>query len=46
MDLLLGAARQEHTAVVLVTHDGRVAQYADRTVAVHDGRVSEPQGAR
>jgi putative ABC transport system ATP-binding protein len=46
MDLLLGAARQEHTAVVLVTHDARVAQYADRIVAVHDGRVSEPQGAR
>ena len=42
MNLLVGAARQEHTAVLLVTHDAGIAQYADRIVTVHDGRVTEP----
>jgi putative ABC transport system ATP-binding protein len=46
MDLLVGAARQEHTAVLLVTHDAGIAQYADRIVAVHDGRVTEPAVVR
>jgi putative ABC transport system ATP-binding protein len=44
MDLLVSAAREEHAAVVLVTHDARVAQCADRIVTVHDGRVTEPHG--
>jgi putative ABC transport system ATP-binding protein len=44
MDLLVRAARQEHTAVLLVTHDALVAHYADRTALVHDGRVTEPPG--
>jgi putative ABC transport system ATP-binding protein len=39
MDLLVGIARQEGTAVVLVTHDAQVASYADRQVTVSDGRV-------
>jgi putative ABC transport system ATP-binding protein len=42
MDLLVSAAREEHTAVLLVTHDAGIAQYADRIVTVHDGRVTEP----
>jgi len=52
MDLLVSAAREEHAAVVLVTHDAGIAQYADRLVTVHDGRVAdaagvtEPEGAR
>jgi putative ABC transport system ATP-binding protein len=44
MDLLVSAAREEHTAVLLVTHDAQIAQYADRLVTVHDGRVTEPPG--
>ena len=40
MDLLVDLARQEGTTVVLVTHDARVAAYADREVMVRDGRVS------
>jgi putative ABC transport system ATP-binding protein len=40
MDLLVGLAREEGTTVVLVTHDARVAAYADREVMVRDGRVS------
>jgi putative ABC transport system ATP-binding protein len=39
MDLLVGLAREEGTAVVLVTHDARIAAYADREVTVRDGKV-------
>jgi putative ABC transport system ATP-binding protein len=39
MNLLVGLARQEGTTVVLVTHDARVAAYADREVMVRDGKV-------
>jgi putative ABC transport system ATP-binding protein len=39
MDLLVGLAREEDTTVVLVTHDARVAAYADREVMVRDGKV-------
>lgn len=40
MDLLTEAARRLGTAVVLVTHDHRVAAYSDREIVVRDGRVS------
>jgi putative ABC transport system ATP-binding protein len=40
MDLMVGTARQQGTTVVLVTHEPRVAAYADREVVVRDGRVS------
>jgi putative ABC transport system ATP-binding protein len=40
MDLLVGAAREQGTTVVLVTHEPRIAAYADREVVVRDGRVS------
>ena len=40
MDLLTGLARELGSAVVLVTHDPRVAAYADRKVMVRDGLVS------
>lgn len=40
MELLSGSAREEGTTVVLVTHEPRVAAYADREVVVRDGRVS------
>ncbi|MGI5238081.1 ABC transporter ATP-binding protein [Dactylosporangium sp. CA-139066] len=39
MDLMVGAAREQGTTVVLVTHEPRVAVYADREVIVRDGRV-------
>jgi putative ABC transport system ATP-binding protein len=42
MDLLVGIAREEGTTVVLVTHDARVAAYADREVMVRDGKVTSP----
>jgi putative ABC transport system ATP-binding protein len=40
MNLLVAAAREEGTTVILVTHEPRVAAYADRDVIVRDGRVT------
>ncbi|MHB1986627.1 MAG: ABC transporter ATP-binding protein [Acidimicrobiales bacterium] len=40
MELLVTAARQDGTTVVLVTHEPRVAAYAGREVIVRDGLVS------
>ena len=45
MDLLVGLAREGNTTVVLVTHDARVAAYADRVVLVRDGVVSVDMGS-
>jgi putative ABC transport system ATP-binding protein len=39
MKLLVTAAKELHTAVVLVTHEPRVAAYSDREVVVRDGRT-------
>jgi putative ABC transport system ATP-binding protein len=42
MNLLVASAREQGTTVVLVTHEARVAAYADRDVTVRDGRVFAP----
>ena len=42
MELLVGAAQEREVAILLVTHDVRVAAYADREVIVRDGRVANP----
>src|SRR5207249_10131549 len=39
LDALLGAARDEGSAVVLVTHDPVVAQRADRVLTLADGAL-------
>jgi putative ABC transport system ATP-binding protein len=36
---LVGAARANNTTLVIVTHDNRVAAYADREVVLRDGAV-------
>ena len=41
MNLFARAARDTSAAVVLVTHDVRVAAYADREVVVRDGRTRD-----
>jgi putative ABC transport system ATP-binding protein len=46
MDLLSSAAREQGTTVVLVTHEPRVAAYADREVIVRDGKVTMLTAAR
>jgi putative ABC transport system ATP-binding protein len=42
MELLVGTAKEREVAILLVTHDVRVAAYADREVIVRDGRVANP----
>jgi putative ABC transport system ATP-binding protein len=42
MELLVATAREQGATVILVTHEPRVAAYADREVMVRDGRVSAP----
>jgi putative ABC transport system ATP-binding protein len=41
MTLLVDAAKQTNAAVVLVTHEPRVAAYSDREVVVRDGKSRE-----
>jgi putative ABC transport system ATP-binding protein len=40
MELLIGAAREQGASVVLVTHEPRVAAYADREVVLRDGALA------
>jgi len=40
MDLMTGLAREQGTTVVIVTHDARVAAYAERVVMVRDGLLT------
>ena len=40
MELMVAAAREQGTTVILVTHEARVAAYADCEVIVRDGKVS------
>jgi putative ABC transport system ATP-binding protein len=39
LDLLLQLNREERTTLVLVTHDRRLAEYADRIITLRDGQV-------
>ena len=41
MELLTDAARDTNAAVVLVTHEARVAAYSDREIVVRDGKVKD-----
>ncbi|WP_407287790.1 ABC transporter ATP-binding protein [Streptomyces sp. BP-8] len=45
MTLLTEAARDTRAAVVLVTHEARVAAYSDREIVVRDGVARETAGA-
>jgi putative ABC transport system ATP-binding protein len=46
MNLLSSAVREQGTTVILVTHEPRVAAYADREVIVRDGKVTSLSGDR
>jgi len=46
MNLLTAAVRDQGTTVVLVTHEPRVAAYADREVIVRDGTVNSLAAGR
>ncbi|CAM5557625.1 ABC transporter ATP-binding protein [Streptomyces coeruleorubidus] len=45
MDLLTDAARSANAAVVLVTHEARVAAYSDREIVVRDGKSRDMERA-
>ncbi|WP_432126129.1 ABC transporter ATP-binding protein [Streptomyces sp. bgisy082] len=45
MSLLTDASRDTGAAVVLVTHEARVAAYSDREIVVRDGRVRDAEWA-
>ena len=46
MKLLTVTAREQGTTVILVTHEPRVAAYADREVVVRDGKVTSTSEVR
>jgi putative ABC transport system ATP-binding protein len=39
LDLLSSLPRERDVAMILVTHDARVARYADRILAMRDGKL-------
>lgn len=41
MDLLQELAHEQSRAIVVVTHDSRIFDYADRIVHIEDGQISE-----
>ena len=45
MELLLNLNQQQHSTVVLVTHDPSVAAQAQRTVQIFDGLIKSPEVA-
>jgi putative ABC transport system ATP-binding protein len=45
MELLVDSARAQGATVLMVTHEARVAAYADREVVVRDGVVVDPTRA-
>jgi predicted ABC-type transport system involved in lysophospholipase L1 biosynthesis ATPase subunit len=44
LDLLIGAARSNGTALMLVTHDAEVAARADRVLRLRDSALQTPDG--
>ncbi|HZM82116.1 MAG TPA: ABC transporter ATP-binding protein [Candidatus Limnocylindrales bacterium] len=42
MELLVTTAKAVNTSVVVVTHEPRVAAYADRQITVRDGQIVQP----
>jgi putative ABC transport system ATP-binding protein len=45
LDLLLQLNREEKTTLILVTHDRKLAEYADRIITLHDGQVLSDEPA-
>ena len=39
MEVLLNSVRSRGAGLVIITHDARIAAYADREVTVRDGRI-------
>lgn len=45
LELLINLNREEKTTLVLVTHDRRLADYADRLITLRDGRILSDEKA-
>jgi putative ABC transport system ATP-binding protein len=43
LDLLVQLNREEKTTLILVTHDRRLAEYADRIITLRDGRILDDE---
>lgn len=41
MELMVALAKDQRASIVLVTHEPRIAAYADREIIVRDGKLSE-----
>ncbi len=39
--LLQATSKSFHQTVVMITHDNEIAQLADRTIRIEDGRIAE-----
>jgi putative ABC transport system ATP-binding protein len=41
MDLIKGIAKANHQTIVMVTHDRRLAEYADKIIHIFDGKIEK-----
>lgn len=41
MDLIKGMAKANHLTIVMVTHDKRLTEYADKIIHIFDGKIEE-----
>ena len=46
MSLIIERARQLNQTLLIVTHDSRIAEYADRVVHIFDGKVAQIDDSR
>ena len=42
MEMMRSLAHERGRAVVIVTHDSRVMEFADRTIRIEDGAIADP----
>ena len=45
IDLMFQLNREQHSTLVLVTHDAAIAAMCERQITIHAGRISEDSGA-
>jgi len=43
MNLIKGIAKEYNQTIVMVTHDSRIAEFADKVISIHDGQIVEVQ---
>ena len=40
MSLIKGMAKEYNQTIVMVTHDSRIAEFADKVISIHDGNIA------